>query len=109
MKHIMDYHREVQKAGGEIRAGNYSDYHKCSQYYCIVNPHSGDEYASYFVRGLGKNPVKTPDGYQCTRGGCTWNVSDNFYNKYKTLFELVDKLVDEFPKTFAPIQPTPRR
>ena len=108
MKHIMDYHREVEQAGGELRQGNYSDYHKLAPYYCIVNPHSGDEYASYFVRGLGKNPVKTPCGYQCTRVGCTWNVSDGFYNKYKTLFELVDKLVDEFPRIFAPIQPTHR-
>ena len=108
MKNIMDYHREVQDAGGELKMGNYNDHRRCSPYYCIVNPHSSDEYASYFVRGLGKNPVKTPYGYQCTRGGCTWNVPDDFYNKYKTLFELVDKLVDEFPKTFAPIQETHR-
>ena len=119
-KYVVDYWKEVKAAGGELRTGNIL-YAECrlgadylqkhgpkSFYYLIVSPKSGDEYAGYFVKGLGTVLQESENGYWCKREGCEWGVSKAFYNKYKKLFELADKFEKEFPTQFMAIQPTPR-
>ena len=119
-KYVVDYWKEVKAAGGELRTGNIlyaesrlgADYLQKhgpkSFYFLIVSPKSGDEYAGFFVYGLGTVLQESETGYWCKRGGCEWGVSKAFYNKYKKLFELADKFEKEFPKQFMAIQPTPR-
>lgn len=119
-KYVVDYFKEVRAAGGELRTGNilyaegrlgkdYLEKHgPKSFYYLIVSPKSGDEYAGYFVKGLGTVLQESENGFLCKREGCEWGVSKAFYNKYKKLFELADKFEKEFPTQFMAIQPTPR-
>lgn len=119
-KYVIDYWREVRAAGGELRTGDIlyaegrlgKDYLKKhgpkSFYFLIVSPKSGDEYAGFYVKGLGTVQHESENGFWCKREGCEWSVSKAFYNKYKKLFELVDKFEKEFPKQFMAIQPTPR-
>ena len=118
--HVVDYHKEVQAAGGEFRTGNIlyaegrlgKDYIKehgpKSFYYLIVSPKSGDEYAGFIVKGLGTVLQESETGIWCKRDGCEWGVSKAFYNKYKKLFELADKFEKEFPTQFMSSQPTRR-
>lgn len=118
-KHVTDYWKEIQNAGGELRQGNWNNNRGCAPYYVIVNPYHSlgaddetkkvqREYAGYFVRGLGDNPIEHEHCYECHRGGAFWNVPKDFYDNYKELFALVDKLEKEFPRTFQAIQATPR-
>ena len=108
-KYVTDYFKEVKAAGGELHEGIVlhaegrlgADYLRKhgpkSFYYLIVSPKSGDEYAGFFVKGLGTVLQESKTGYWCQREGCEWGVSKAFYNKYKKLFELVDKFEKEFP------------
>ena len=119
-KYVTDYFKEVKAAGGELHEGIVlhaegrlgADYLRKhgpkSFYYLIVSPKSGDEYAGFFVKGLGTVLQESKTGYWCQREGCEWGVSKAFYNKYKKLFELVDKFEKEFPTQFMAIQPMPR-
>ena len=119
-KYVTDYVKEVKAAGGELHEGIVlhaegrlgADYLRKhgpkSFYYLIVSPKSGDEYAGFFVKGLGTVLQESKTGYWCQREGCEWGVSKAFYNKYKKLFELVDKFEKEFPTQFMAIQPMPR-
>lgn len=119
-KHVTDYSKEIRNAGGELRQGNWNNNRGCNPYYVIVDPYCSRwnddgtrlvqrEYAGYFVWGLGDNPIEHEHSYECHRGGAFWNVPKDFYEKYKELFALVDKLEKEFPRTFQAIQAMPRR